>query len=82
MFLLFINSIFVLCAIALIYAVAKLIQLNLFRKFLYWEIEELFSGDRWETEDICIDSSYEELKRSMPWNYKFETIIVRRYRNI
>ncbi len=72
----------VLCIIALIYCIARLNQLNRFHRFLHLEIEEIFSGDRWETEDICIDSSYEELKRSMPWNYNFQTIIVRKFRKI
>lgn len=82
MSLLFINIVFILCFIAGIYCIARFIQLKHFSKFLRYEIEELFSDDRWETEDICIDASYYNLDRSMPWNYKFETIIVRKYRKI
>jgi len=60
----------------------KLRQLKYFMKFLRYEIEEMFSGDRWETENICLDESFYNLNHSMPWNYKFETLIVRKYRKV
>lgn len=70
------TSIIFISLVAITYLVAKLIQLQFYTKFLRWEIEELFAGDRWETEDICLDQSFEALKRSMPWNYNFDSITV------
>ena len=67
---------FILSAMAAIYILLKIMQLNFFSKHMDREIKELFADDRWLKQNLNIDASYRKLRRSMPWNYSFADMII------
>lgn len=72
----FIITVAVGSILGLIYTSFKIRQISKFSDFLHDKIDELYSSNEWRTTDINICESYNRLGRSLPWNTKFDTMVV------
>lgn len=74
--------IFILCFLftCIIYTLFKMRQLNFFSDFMLRHLNSYYDNLT-DTDDICypysIRKSYAKWERSMPWNYNFETMLVK-----
>lgn len=59
-----------------LYSLAKSSQLHAFSNFMSGKVLNLYKEDDWIHADINIESSYKNMLLSLPWNYKFEEMIV------
>lgn len=69
-------GIILLLPIAALYTLAKMVQCSRFGAFMHNTIDDLYETDKHMTMDLNIRSSYDNLKRSAPWNYNFQDMIV------
>ena len=62
--------------LVVVFALAKIVQLNKFSGHMDKVIDELFDGGSWRTKRLDVDASYNKLARSMPWSRNFSDMIV------
>ena len=69
-------AIITISVIALVYIIAKNIQLYKFTSYMHTCMDELYEQDRCEKESISIYKSWRNFDISFPWIYRFQDMVV------
>lgn len=66
----------VILIVASLYSMAKSSQLHAFSNFMSAKVLDLYKEDDWLHAEINIEGSYKNMLLALPWDYKFEDMIV------